>query len=92
MDEIAQAMTGLSSTAERARDGSGQLSSMASHLGELSRRLASLLQRFSLELPEAGARPESPKGAEAAPPAALASRAGEGPTEVSGSRADSRSA
>lgn len=92
VDEIAQAMTGLSSTAQRARDGSGQLSSMASQLGELSRRLASLLQRFSLELPEARARLESPNGAEAAPPAAPDSTAGEGPTEVSGSRTDTRSA
>jgi methyl-accepting chemotaxis protein len=51
VDEIAAAMGGLSSIAKRTRDGSARLTGVAHHLGELSRRLGSLLQRFSRELP-----------------------------------------
>ncbi len=73
VDEIAEAMTGLSATAQRTRDGSAALTAVAGHLGELSARLASLLQRFSLGTPP----PPMALGRPPAPPEAAPSPAPE---------------
>ena len=72
VDEIAAAMGGLSSIAKRTRDGSARLTGVARHLGELSRRLGSLLQRFRRELPAetAAMAPASEAQPPATPPKA----------------------